>query len=281
MKLTPALLAAILTMTLALPAAAFGRGIVGQSGVNNTDCTACHRGNTPVPTVSVVDFPTQMTVGDDVLFTVVVRSNDGTGGRNGCPNRCAGFNASTDRGGSFVAVAGAGTQVNGTDVAHDAPKPFVGSEASFAVHLTSLVAGNHTLFIAGNDTDGSGTGGDRPTTVRVAFAVAAAPGAPAPVGEPPAPPPDEPAPGTAVPADPNDVDAGSPADVGGDFAHGGAAGGGDGGEAVDGGGPQGFEVRDASCASTPAAGVAPFAVLLVAIAATRLHRRRRPALSRR
>ena len=156
-------------------ATAYPTGFLGASGAAGATCLMCHRiSGGPVPSVVVTGLDRVLTEGQTALLTVSVRTNDPRGGIPPlCPNRCGGFDASTDEAGAFVVVPGSGTRVSelGEDVTHTARHPMVRGRADFPVALTHLVAGQHTLYVAANDADGVGSIGDRVTAVQLPFTV--------------------------------------------------------------------------------------------------------------
>jgi hypothetical protein len=261
----------------AAPAAAFSRGAPGQSGAQDTNCKSCHGGNNaPAPSITLDGFSGPFVQGREVVFSITVHANDRGGGTGGCAQRCAGFTAGVDAGGKFI-QSGAGTQVvNGGlgDVTHTARTPFdANGNVTYQVKLALDTAGQHTLFVAGNDVNGSGTGGDRVGLLEVPFTVEAADGdppatepvvAPDPpievpeddvVTEPPSGVVDEP----GAPAAPNDDDASSANDAD---------------DAQDEG--TRFEARALSCDHGAQAAADALVIVVFALLLARLRRRRGP-----
>ena len=129
-------------------------------GAGPAFCTRCHFGNNgPAPTVTVTGLSASYEPGESALFSVVVHTNDSTGGApsTSCAaSRCAGFQMSTDTAGRFTIVSGSGTKLatnaGSLDidnvVTHSARKAFTSDDATFPVQLDALQPGHHTLFIA-------------------------------------------------------------------------------------------------------------------------------------
>lgn len=195
-------LKALLALGVALVAMPAGANRNNNNSYNLTTgpaCGSCHNAGT-APTVTIEsDGP--FLAGESALFTITVTSNNGGGA-----GRFAAFAASTDGAGRFV--AGTEYEVNHTNTNNRARdverRPFDGGSYSWTVELADLVAGDHTLFVGGNDVDGNDANtNDRGIGATFDFTVEgdAPPDAGAPdAGDPP----------TGDGGEPPDEDAGAP-----------------------------------------------------------------------
>lgn len=151
---------------------AFSSGRFGSSGQNPANtCKQCHGNNAPAPSIEVTGLDGNLVAGGSVSFTLTVTSN-----LQNNQNRSAGVGASTDGAGLFTVVAGSGTKANGarTELTHSARRAMNAGVATFPMQLDGLVEGQHTLFIAGNDVNGSGSNGDNVGLATFSFTVSPA-----------------------------------------------------------------------------------------------------------
>ena len=173
----------VLAATATREAAAFSGGTSGASGESSsaTSCTQCHGAvGMSAPTITVTGLPVSVPAGTAVSFSIIIHRADAVGAGQFCQGtRCAALEMSTNSAGTFVVVAGSGTQVLGSGVdnivTHIGRKPFDDAgNATFNVSLTNLQAGSRTLFIAANDVNGNGGAtGDRVGLLTFPFTVVA------------------------------------------------------------------------------------------------------------
>ena len=131
-------------------------GMTGRSGKQVLNCGECHKvcsvkGPCTFP-VTTFTGPTTMTAGETEAFTFVV-----TGGPGAFLNKGAGFNVAASSG--TLASTDATIKTVGGELTHTAPHLFAGLKSVvFTFNYTAPdVAGDITLFGAGNSVDLSGT----------------------------------------------------------------------------------------------------------------------------
>lgn len=131
-------------------------GMTGRSGKQVLNCGECHtvcsvKGPCTFP-VTTFTGPTTMTAGETQAFTFVV-----TGGPGAFLNKGAGFNVAASSG--TLASTDATIKTVGGELTHTAPHLFAGLKSVvFTFNYTAPdVAGDITLFGAGNSVDLSGT----------------------------------------------------------------------------------------------------------------------------
>jgi len=150
-----AVLAALLILIVAraLPAGAKQNGITGYSGKQGATCNDdCHVGG--VTPLVRFDGPQRVLADTIATFRFVVTSQ-------AAKQKVAGFNVAADDG-LLAVLPDQGERFEFDELTHDAPKPNVGSEASwlFTWHVPAQL-GIYQLYGAGLSANGNGTdGGD-------------------------------------------------------------------------------------------------------------------------
>ena len=163
------------------PAGAHSTGEVGHSGKQGPICNECHSGGT-APTVAF-DGPTAVAVGETATYRLTVQSARAS-------QRAAGFNVAVSAG-ALAAVANQGEQLLTGELTHTAPQNNVDGAASWQFTWTAPdVAGEATLFGAGNSVNRNGQStGDRASATTLTVMVVAA-ATPSPTATPLPSPPD-------------------------------------------------------------------------------------------